>query len=178
PEELERTVDELEAFEPVAVPALLGQLASSDERLCSGSGAALARLLQRHGVADERTDQIVTALVERFPKLAVEGQRQAPVILLDQLPPLMAGGTADASTEVRTLVVLALGTREQLLSTEALLPLLHDADDEMRTVAEQALRIRGLTPPQMRLAKMVAHPDPGVRARVPELILDVAELDA
>jgi hypothetical protein len=240
-------------------------LSSADERLCAGSGAALSRLLQRLGVQQARTMQIVAVLADQYVKCAPEGQRQVLLLVLelwrqagdaapaelqasagqivkaaagardnrrlpalqlahrlmqcadsepywpacrflarealkapreeerilavklaaysaldlfDQLPPLLAEASGDPSSEVRTLALLTLGSRDQLLPTESLLGYLHDRDRDLRLVAEQILRTRGLTATQLRLAKMLTHPDPGVRARVPDQILEVPEVDS
>ena len=265
PLELEKAVDRLAAFEPIAVPALIRQLSSSDARLCASSGAALGHLLQRHAADESRTQKVLSVLADRFAHCSAEGRNQVllivserlratgevlpPVLLetcarlvqasanvpaenrlaalqlvhellvtaeaerilpasrplvlaglksanlaerllavrlaatpvldlLQELPALVTGVDADSSAEVRILVLLSLGSREQLLPTELILPMLNDADAELRSVAERALKTRGLSGAQIRLAQMLTHPDAGVRARVPELVNELPELDA
>lgn len=263
PEALEAAVDELQAAEQIALPALVRQLCGKDDKLCADSGRALTRLLARQKDSG-RVVRLLEALADRFAQLSPEGQRQTLLIaveqvhalgdqappklfaeaarllpaasiagdgrrlpamrlalallpsvegekilvasrtlargglksnrpeeralavrlagfaaleLLDELPPLAVGATADPSAEVRALATLTLGGRERLLPTEALLPLLHDPDEEVRVVAEQALRSRGLPAAHLRLAKMMGDPDPSVRVRVPLQLLEAPELD-
>ncbi len=94
--------------------------------------------------------------------------------VLDQVPPLLT----DVSAEVRSLAVLAVGGHEDLVSTDDLLPLLHDADREVRTICDQALRSRGLGPAHVQLARAMSDPRPSVRAGVPAQVPDFPELDA
>jgi HEAT repeat protein len=63
------------------------------------------------------------------------------------------------------------------LPTDDVLPFLHDTDAEVRAVAEQALRSRGLQAGHLQLARQMTDPQPHVRARVPGLIQDFPDLD-
>lgn len=96
----------------------------------------------------------------------------------DQVSALLKGPTLDPAPEVRAIAILSLGAAEGVLPTDDLLPFLHDADAEVRLLAEQALRSRGLGPLHLQLGKQMLHPDVACRAQVPSQVLEMPELDA
>jgi hypothetical protein len=57
----------------------------------------------------------------------------------------------DPSPAVRRVAMLSVGSEEDLINEDDLLPLLHDADDEVRNLCEAALRGRGLKEMHIRL---------------------------
>ncbi|HMP03697.1 MAG TPA: HEAT repeat domain-containing protein [Gemmatales bacterium] len=89
----------------------------------------------------------------------------------------LKGPALDSAPEVRAMAIAVLGHSDHLLPTDDLLPFLHDADDEVRLLAEQALRGRGLSQPQVQLGKLMLHPDAAMRVRVPGQVLEMPELD-
>lgn len=97
--------------------------------------------------------------------------------LLEEVAALVVGSQRDPDAVVRDLALAAVAPYEDVAETEALLPLLHDPDPEVRATCEHALRSRGLTPSQVRLARQMTDPQPTVRAGVPAQITDFPELD-
>jgi hypothetical protein len=57
-----------------------------------------------------------------------------------------------------------------VLSNEALVPFLHDADEKVRSICESCLKTRGLNDADIRLARRLSDPDPRERL---ELLLDL-----
>jgi HEAT repeat protein len=97
--------------------------------------------------------------------------------LLERLATLAYGPKADPSPEVRSLALTAVAAHEEVASTEDLLPLLHDADAEVRATCEHALRGRGLTGAHVQLARQMTDPQPTIRARVPAQVMGFVDLD-
>lgn len=95
----------------------------------------------------------------------------------DQVAALLRGPGLDPAPEVRALAILVLGSCEAPLSTDDLLPFLHDSDAEVRLLAEQALRSRGLGPLHLQLGRMMVHPEVTQRAQVPSQVLELPDLD-
>src|SRR5204862_7979767 len=78
----------------------------------------------------------------------------------------------DEDVHVRRAAVVAVGPSEQAAPDEGLLPCLHDADAEVRRLAEEALVGRGLRPEHLVLGKLLTHPDPKQRLRVLDYLSD------
>jgi hypothetical protein len=149
-------------------PALLGLAAAYAQFPGTEEGWPACRALVAAGLSDAR------------PACRAQAVRLAAVPALgmaDQLVPLLSAIRPDPAPEVRTLVLLALGSREDVLATDDLLPFLHDADKEVRAVCEQALRTRGLSNAYLQLACMVTDPEPVVRAGVPGRVVEMPDLD-
>jgi hypothetical protein len=128
------------------------------------------RSLATAGLREERGDCRADAV-----RLAVT----PGVGLPEKVAALLNTATPDASAEVRRLAVLAVGGAEfeEIWPTEDILRYLHDANEEVRLVCEQALRTRGLDGRRLQLAQMLGHPDAAVRAQVPAQIFRIAEVD-
>lgn len=119
---------------------------------------------------------VVAGLKDEHPSVRLAAVRLAvnpSVRTLELLPPMIH----DHSSEVRHLVLLALGENETLLNTDTLCQLLQDSDAEVRGVCERALRVRGLSSAQVSLAKRMHDPQPLVRAELPDLLLGLSESD-
>jgi HEAT repeat protein len=97
---------------------------------------------------------------------------------LAALVPLLGPVGADPAPEVRRLALVALGRSEELITTDDLLPLLHDEDVEVQLVCARALRSRGLRESHVELARAMSHPQPSVRAGVPARVLEISDLDS
>lgn len=121
------------------------------------------------GVADKNVPVRLAAI-----RLGVSPSLQ----LHEHLLSLLTGANVDSSPEVRQLLLLAFGEHEKLLSTDELCKFLQDGDAEVRAVAERALRVRGLTQNQLKLAKMVHDSNPSIRAELPALVLATPEVDS
>lgn len=260
-----RLAEQLAVWEPLAWTRLVRQLEADDAALCRGSAEVMLTWLRRRSGADTKSEQIVSVLLERWPRLSVAGREeacwlvrecvaQAPppraevwsdlilrllqtaaaeeadgirghllhlgwqVIALptaepalpslrrlaegslrsanaairvlavrlaghprlqmqDQVAALLRGPGLDPAPEVRAMAVLMLGATEAALATDDLLPFLHDSDAEVRLLAEQALRSRGLGPMHLQLGRMMVHPEVTQRAQVPSQVLELPDLD-
>jgi hypothetical protein len=89
---------------------------------------------------------------------AVRTDRQ----LLQEVLPLVR----DPSPAVRRVALLSVGSEEELISEDDLLPLLHDPDDEVKRLCEAALRGRGLRETHIRLGRLLTDARAKVRLDV------------
>ena len=94
-----------------------------------------------------------------------------------QLTVLVTGAVPDSSEEVRQLALLALGEHESLLSTDDLCRFLHDRNEEVRSIAERALKVRGLNEKQLKMARMLHDPQASERAELPALVFASQDID-
>ncbi len=95
----------------------------------------------------------------------------------DQLVPFLSKSSRDPSGEVRQLALLAMGEYQKLISTDEVCLLLLDEDEEVQQTAERVLKVRGLSPAHIKLAKLMNDPLPASRAEVPALVLGSSDLD-
>jgi hypothetical protein len=82
--------------------------------------------------------------------------------LLAKVVPLLR----DKAVTVRRVALLVLASESDLVRDEALLPLLHDDNLELQDLCQSALRKRGLTSDDLKLARMISDPNPAKRVRV------------
>jgi hypothetical protein len=82
--------------------------------------------------------------------------------LLAKVVPLLR----DKAAPVRRAALLALAAEADVARDESLLPFLHDDDPEMQEICQMAMRKRGLTDDDLRLARMISDPSPATRVRV------------
>jgi hypothetical protein len=129
---------------------------------------SICKTLVERGLKDSRVECRVHAV-----RLA----SSPGVDLLDRVVDLLNSPRRDPAAEVRVSAILALGNHEELLPTDELLPFLHDADGDVRAIAEQALKSRGLLAGHVHLARQMTDPHPRVRARVPAQVFDYPDLD-
>ena len=83
----------------------------------------------------------------------------------------------DDSPVVRRTVLMALGDRPELLSSEDVVGFLRDSSASVRNAAESVLIGRELTREQIELAKRATDPSPLVRAQVPLHIVESTAVD-
>jgi hypothetical protein len=95
------------------------------------------------------------------------------VDLLDEIAALLR----DPDVRVRRAAVVAVGPGDQAVRDESLLPCLHDADAEVRRLAEEALKGRGLRPEHLHLGKLLTHPDARQRVCVIDHLRHSTDLD-
>jgi HEAT repeat protein len=141
-------------------------LASHHSPLPAEWAPALAKIASAGLEAKEGSVRANAAALAAFPELD----------LVDRVAGLIRG-SPDACPEVRCLAIVAVAPHEEVISTEELLPFLHDADAEVRAACEQALRGRGLSPSHLQLAKLLTDPQPSIRARVPSQVHECPDLD-
>ncbi|GBD36977.1 hypothetical protein HRbin36_02107 [bacterium HR36] len=86
---------------------------------------------------------------------------------------------AEPSPAVRALLIIAVGdaASQDVAPSEELARFLHDVSEDVRASCEQVLRARGLTARQIQLARLWTHPDPLMRAQVPQLLYQETDLD-
>jgi hypothetical protein len=78
----------------------------------------------------------------------------------------------DTAAEVRCAALLAVGNSKENVSVDDLLPLLHDADAQVRSLCDDALKARGLSAIQRKLARLISDPRPGERLQIVHLLQD------
>jgi hypothetical protein len=86
--------------------------------------------------------------------------------LVELVVPLLA----DPDPEVRRAVLLAVGPEPDAVATDDLLRWLHDPDEEVRTLCEQALRGRGLQDVHVKLGRFLTAPQPATRLQVLDVL--------
>jgi HEAT repeat protein len=108
------------------------------------------RDLARKGLAETDADCRVRAV-----HLALHAALKQDADVLRRVVPLLR----DGNVGVRRAALLAVGLAEQVIPEDDLLPLLHDADAEVRRLCEGALRGRGRQEKDIRLARLISHPE-------------------
>jgi hypothetical protein len=133
-----------------------------------GQWADVCRAMAERGMKDEREQTRVAAvqLVLREP-MRQDGE------LLEQAIPLLR----DPEATVRRAVVVALAAARDVVREEALLPLLHDEDAQVQYLCEMALRKRGLTDDDVKLARLISDKSPATRLRVLRLLDQMPDLN-
>ena len=91
----------------------------------------------------------------------------------------VAGLLKDPAPEVRRAVLLAVGPEEEKkVPAKSLLPVLHDADPEVRKVCEEVLRNnRRLSPLCFKIGWRLCHPDPMERVNVLDYLQRGTEIE-
>lgn len=118
----------------------------------------------------------VAALEQSASELVLQGVALAlrpHLQCLDKVSPLLRHTDAD----VRQAAMLAVGPHRQLISDEELLTWLHDSDAEVRKLCETALRSRGLTLREVRLGRLLTHPQPSERLKLLVHLIEEDDLD-
>jgi hypothetical protein len=137
--------------------------------------AVLTRQPQGNDALSSSRDLVRACLSSDDPTVrarAVQLTLQPGMDLSEQVVPLLA----DPAAEVRRAAVLAVSLDDAVLD-DVLLPCLHDPDEEVRTQCEAVLTNRGRTPQQIKLGRLLTHPDPLERIKVFKLLHDAPELD-
>jgi HEAT repeat protein len=115
---------------------------------------AACRELVRRGLASAEAENRIRAIeIAQQPRLG----------LLAQVTPLLS----DPQPEVRRAALLAVGPSPEAITTDNLLPWLHDADADVRRLCEAALLARSdFRPEHLHLARLITSPQPAVRLQV------------
>lgn len=150
-----------------ACSRLLSEVADNEESL--GGAMELAMALLRHPQTCEAMRSARDVARAGLRSSSAEYRLQAVrlgllsgVDLLGEIAALI--GDPDAG--VRRAVVLAIGPSDQGAHEKELLNCLHDSDADVRRLAEEALKSRGVSPEHLLLGKLLAHPVPAQRLRV------------
>jgi HEAT repeat protein len=136
-----------------------GNLKNKSSSLCSA-----CRELTQTCLGDE-----VPANRAHAVRLAARPQ----IALLEAVVPLLS----DPVPEVRREAMLAVGPAQTAMSTDNLVRWLHDADAEVRTLCEKALRSRGLGDEHVKLGRLLTDSRPGVRLQVLSLLRQANDLE-
>jgi len=119
----------------------------------------------------------VRALAAREPET-----RAAAVACLAKLPindaaAPAAAYVADPEAIVRQQALIGFASRRDLLSEEAVLPLLHDPNPAVAFLARRTLMARGLNEDQVALGRLIAHPSAARRVSVIPQLLSRTDID-
>jgi len=125
----------------------------------------LAILPTRYSMPGPARTFVRTCLKAESPEIRLRaiGTAQRPGM---DLSAQVAGLLADSVVEVRRAALRAVGPPDKDVLDETLLPCLHDEDKELRQLAEESLRDRGLTAEQLRLGRLLTHPHFLMRVQV------------
>jgi HEAT repeat protein len=134
-------------------------------------------------------EEAVASWKESFYAQVVEGladpssaPRIQAIACLGSLPidskaaPALAHLT-DPDVSVRLQVLSAFANRPQVLTEEAILPLLHDPIPDLQNLAARILKARGLNADLIGLGKMVTHPRAEIRASAIPLLVVRDDID-
>src|SRR5262249_46453454 len=83
----------------------------------------------------------------------------------------------DPDPEVRRAAVLALGSAQNVIGDDDLLPLLHDPDAQVQQLCEVALRSRGLQEEHLECARLISDPSPTARLQLLQRLRHATDLD-
>jgi hypothetical protein len=93
--------------------------------------------------------------------------------LLEQVATLLG----DDSPDVRRAALVAVSRARDAVHDDQLLPCLHDSDQEVRRLCEQALIARGLRREYLELGRLLTDPRPAQRLQVLDRLRESTELD-
>ena len=82
----------------------------------------------------------------------------------------------DQDAEVRQAALTALGPAKEIIGDDDLLPLLHDVDQGVRKLTEEALRSRGLPENHLVLARLISDDRPVQRLQVVHHLFQTEDL--
>ncbi len=126
------------------------------------------RVMAERGLSHQKQGTRVAAM----QLLMREPMRKNKELLTKVLPLLR-----DPEAAVRRVAILVLASENEVLREDGLLPLLHDEDNEVRDRCEKALRIRGLTDDDIKLARLISDANPMTRLRVLQFLPQMPNLN-
>jgi hypothetical protein len=127
------------------------------EKAAPGPWLDGCRDLIDRGLTDPQADTRTRAV-----HLTLHAHFRGDTGLLRRVVPLLR----DARAAVRRAALLAVGPSRDVITEEDLLPLLHDADADVRRLCETALRSRGLQDEDVVLARLVSDSRASARLEV------------
>jgi hypothetical protein len=133
-----------------------------------GEWLAECKAMAERGLADPLCAARIAA-VQLLMRSPLRKDKQ----LLARAVPLLR----DAESAVRRVALLALASENEVVREDALMSYLHDDDSEVQELCELALRKRGLTDDDIRLARLISDTDPAVRMRVLLILPQMRELN-
>ena len=149
----------------------------------AGPRAAMLRLatsLAKVGLTEEtvsRYRELARAgLADNAPSVqlaAISLAMLSPLRIADEIAPCLSS----SSSEVRRAALVVLGPTPDAVTEDAILPLLHDSDEQNAALARSALFSRGLSDDQIRLGRLLAHPSPAQRLLVIDHLDEASHVD-
>lgn len=139
------------------------------QRSAKGNAEELARRLALQGLgSDKAAERLAAVQVLSRPPFREDRELLSRLVLL----------VKDAAADVRQAALLVLGPARDVLPDDDLLPLLHDADDDIVQACEAALRSRGLSESHILLARLITDARPTARLQVLQHLRQTPDLDA
>jgi HEAT repeat protein len=172
--------EKMSASQLKALAALLIAAAAESDAHIHASGLALAERCMNPAAGAELNQAAQSVARSCLKDEQLETRVQAVQFLSRGGPTMLAQMVTalhDPSPEVRRAALTAVAPSEDVLSTDDLLPWLHDPDEEVRQICENALHRRGLEERHIRLARLVTDPKPTVRLQVFQKLLGNDELE-
>jgi hypothetical protein len=160
--------------------ALLRQAGRDDEASVRGAGLAVAEKGTPALPADFRHVCVELARAELKDSVAENRAHAIRVAVWSttDLKTEVVRELADPEPEVRCEAILAAGVWEDTVSTEDMLPWLHDPDARVRRACEHSLRdSRNLKDDQLEMGRLVTDARASVRVRVLRLLAESTDLD-
>jgi hypothetical protein len=168
---------------PAAVVGAAGRLLGQAARCLDGTVQAGAldlavRLAQRPEWTDHAAARDLVETCLHSPEAPVRA-RAIPLAvrpgmgLLEQVVALLGDGAA----EVRREAMRTVGPLPEAVTTDHLLPWLHDPDPDVRLLCEATLHQRGILNKDLQLARLITDSQPSVRLQVLEHLLSDRALE-
>jgi HEAT repeat protein len=156
-----------------AAAGLLSEAIRAEAKEVRGAALSLVRALVTQAGCQEAMitcrEAAQAALADAAPQNRIRAIQLAlgtGMNLLEHVVSLLR----DGDPEVRRATVLAVGSAPEVVSTDELLPLLHDGDAKVRQLCEKALEGRGLSADHIRLGRLMTAADAKTRLQVLECL--------
>jgi HEAT repeat protein len=133
-----------------------------------GQWVDAGRAMTQCGLEDARPECRVSAL-----RVLLREPMRKDRELLEKALPLLRDKTA----AVRKHAVLVLAAENEVAHEDSFLKLLHDDDPEVQFLCENALRKRGLSDDDIRIARMLSDREPTTRMRVLQYLRRVPDVN-
>jgi HEAT repeat protein len=163
-----------------ATVQVLAEAARQKDQQVHGDALLLASELWQETKADEAVPAcrvlVRTCLHDEVARIRLEAIHLASVPGIDLLEPV-AALLEDSVREVRRAALLAVGSSPAAVSTDDLLSALHDDDEVVRRLCEEALRGRGLQEEHIKLGRLMTDREPGTRLQVLDLLRQANDLE-
>jgi HEAT repeat protein len=160
--------------EQTEITSLLGSIQANYHEFClegKVSALELLRILSQqadpaHPAFRAISEQAMQEATGEIKLRAIAVAMKAELQILDVIAPLLA----DTDSRVRRAALLAVGPvidgKEPIVTTEDLLPMLHDSDPQLVKLCKQVLRGRGVPQRDIDLSWKLTHPDTMERLRL------------
>lgn len=120
---------------------------------------------------------VVARLNDREPAIRTSAVACLGVLHVDSVAQPAVSLITDPDGGVRLQVLISFADRPTLLTEESMLPLLYDSNPYIPGMAEQVLKMRGLTPELLGLSKLIVNPRPEMRMSAIPFLKDRHDID-